>query len=200
MKGIVKLELEEVLNQDGFGKYINEKWINPIKLFKPDLDINKTDFYASWGFFHPGGGDRIEYWKNFWGDVLKMTWEERLESELSRLRVNMIVSSGKNFKITDRIPKDVPVPEIIIKIVTEVVKVKMLIEWEYNHNDYIKSTIPPLDNSIISFEIIRQNIGDDYNQIENLDIDSILDKISESGMDSLSPDEKEFLERKSKGE
>ena len=39
-------------------------------------------------------------------------------------------------------------------------------------------------------------VNKDY--VDNLDIDSILDKISNEGLDSLSEEEKDFLDKKSK--
>jgi len=77
--------------------------------------------------------------------------------------------------------------------------VKMLVEYEYNQNEEVKSSIPDVDTNIVSFEIIREAVNNDYSKSQNFDIDSILDKISQKGMDSLSDEEKDFLDKKSKG-
>jgi hypothetical protein len=125
----------------------------------------------------------------------KMMFDERLEFELKKVRVNLTMLVGKNFVLSNRMPKGT-IPDIIRKVVTEVTKVKMLVEYEFNNNEDVKKSIPEIDTSIISFEIIRDVVKDE-NKL-NLDIDDILDKISQDGLDSLSDEEKEFLDKKSK--
>jgi hypothetical protein len=107
------------------------------------------------------------------------------------------MKSGHLF-LSNRLDKGI-VPKIINDIVTEITKVKMLVEYEYNQNEEVKSSIPDVDTNIVSFEIIREAVNNDYSKSQNFDIDSILDKISQKGMDSLSDEEKDFLDKKSKG-
>jgi hypothetical protein len=57
-----------------------------------------------------------------------------------------------------------------------------------------------LNKDIVSFEMIKDYVSSDLNSTEDLDLDSILDKISSTGFDSLSDEEKEFLDKKSKEE
>jgi ferritin len=99
--------------------------------------------------------------------------------------------------MADRLPKGI-VPEIIKDIVAEITKVKMIIESEYNEDKEITNSIPELNKDIVSFDLIKDYINNDVDS-EDLDIDSILDKISSDGFDSLSDEEKEFLDKKSKG-
>lgn len=162
------------------------------------LDEEKLSFYYSYGFFLPKFDD-LEKKKEFYNDMYSkldnMLFDERLEFELSKVRVNLTMLVGKNFVLSNRMPKGT-IPKIIKEIVTEVTKVKMLVESEYHENEDVKNSIPDIDTSMVSFEIIRDVVKDENKS--NLDIDSILDKISNDGLDSLSDEEKEFLDKKSK--
>ena len=51
----------------------------------------------------------------------------------------------------------------------------------------------------MDIEIVKDVVTNDYKEDKNFDIDSILDKISQKGLDSLSNEEKDFLDNKSKG-
>lgn len=193
----IPVEKEEVL-QD----YPNVKtdWIDLAnsKFLNNELNEDKISFYYSYGFFLPKIKDldkKIDFYENMYENTSKMMFDDRLEFELSKVRVNLTMLVGKNFVLSNRMPKG-SIPEIIRKVVTEVTKVKMLVEYEYHNNDSIKKSIPEIDTSIVSFEIIRDVVKDE-NKL-NLDIDSILDKISQEGLDSLSDEEREFLDKKSK--
>lgn len=162
------------------------------------LDEEKISFYYSYGFFLPKIKDlekKIDFYENMLETTSKMMFDDRLDYELSKVRVNLTMLTGKNFVLSNRMPKG-SIPEIIREVVTEVTKVKMIVESEYHENEDIKNSIPEIDTSIISFEIIREVIKDE-NKL-NLDIDSILDKISNKGLDSLSEEEIKFLDKKSK--
>ena len=90
------------------------------------------------------------------------------------------------------------IPQVIRKIVNELTKVKMTVEAEYHENYDVKNSIPEIDTDVVSFEIIRDVVKSDYSESQNFDVDGILDKISKNGMDSLSDEEREFLDKKSK--
>jgi hypothetical protein len=91
------------------------------------------------------------------------------------------------------------VPKNVLDIVREITKVKMTIEGEMHENQEVINSIPEIDKSIVSFEIIKDVINNDYkDQKVDFDLDSILDKIGNQGIDSLSKEEKEFLDKKSK--
>jgi hypothetical protein len=106
----------------------------------------------------------------------------------------------KNFIITDRLPKG-SIPLKIKEIVSEITKVKMMVESEYTDNKDVLNSIPKLDKSIVNIEIIKEDENDVKTSIPNeneFSIDTILDKISKKGFDSLSKEEREFLDNKSK--
>lgn len=172
-------------------------WYKVIKQMKPDLDESKLDMYYSYGFFHANVENKEDYYSQVFEKYSTMLFEDRLQYELSKVRVNLTIKSG-HFFLSDRLPKGT-IPKIINDIVTEITKVKMLVEYEYNQNEEVKSSIPEIDTDIVSFEIIRDVVNSDYSKSQSFDIDSILDKISQKGMDSLSDEEKDFLDKKSKG-
>ena len=162
------------------------------------LDEEKISFYYSYGFFLPKITDldkKVDFYEKMFEKTSNMMFNDRLDHELSKVRVNLTMLIGKNFVLSNRMPKG-SIPEIIRKVVTEVTKVKMIVESEYHENEDIKNSIPEIDTSIISFEIIREVVKDEHKL--NLDIDSILDKISNNGLNSLSEEEREFLDKKSK--
>jgi hypothetical protein len=175
---------------------IYNDWYKVITQVKPDLDESKLDIYYTYGFFHPKVENKEDYYNQMFEKCSVMLFDERVQYELSKVRVNLTMKSGHLF-LSNRLDKGI-VPKIINDIVTET-KVKMLVEYEYNQNEEVKSSIPDVDTNIVSFEIIREAVNNDYSKSQNFDIDSILDKISQKGMDSLSDEEKDFLDKKSKG-
>jgi hypothetical protein len=193
----IPVEKEEVLSDY---PNVEKDWIelSNTKFLNNELDEEKMSFFYSYGFFLPKINDmekKIEFYENMYENTQKMMFDERLEFELKKVRVNLTMLVGKNFVLSNRMPKGT-IPDIIRKVVTEVTKVKMLVEYEFNNNEDVKKSIPEIDTSIISFEIIRDVVKDE-NKL-NLDIDDILDKISQDGLDSLSDEEREFLDKKSK--
>ena len=72
----------------------------------------------------------------------------------------------------------------------------MMVEGEYHKNQKVINSIPEVDRNIVQYKIIK---GDDDNDMEPMfDMDLILDKISKEGIESLSPEEKDFLDKSSK--
>lgn len=173
------------------------QWVANIKDYlKKDINEDKIEFFYTFGFFLPKVKDKEDLYLKMYEDSSKLKYEDRLKFELSKVRVSLTIKSG-NFMMADRLPKGI-VPEIIKDIVAEITKVKMIIESEYNEDKEITNSIPELNKDIVSFDLIKDYINNDVDS-EDLDIDSILDKISSDGFDSLSDEEKEFLDKKSKG-
>jgi hypothetical protein len=168
---------------------IIKKWVKKISKLslngeKPGLE--SVGVYYSYGFF-------VGKSKN-----TEMLFGERLSHEMKKVRV-FITIKHKDFMMTDKLPKR-EVPERIRKIVGEIVKAKMLVEFEYNKNQKVRESIPDIDKSIAEVEIVtsRKEI-EEYEEQASFDIDSILDKIAEKGIDSLSEEERDFLDKKSRG-
>jgi hypothetical protein len=189
----ISIKREEVISEI---PEIHDKWVKISKDIKSDLDESKLEFYYTYGFFHPKVDNKEDYYNDIYEKCSQMLFDDRLEFELSKVRVNLTLKSGNLF-LSNRLEKGF-IPKSIKNIVIEITKVKMLVEYEYNKNEKVKSSIPDVDTNIVSFEIIKEVVNNDYSKSQKFDIDSILDKISQKGMDSLSDEEKEFLDRKSK--
>lgn len=172
-------------------------WIENFNLMSfSDKKITEddVDFYCSFGYFVPKtyNNEKFEEISELTSNML---FEERLNFEFSKVRINLTAKIG-NFLISDRLPKG-SIIDSVMKVVTELTKVKMTIESEFTNNQDVKNSIPEVDKSIVDFEIIKDVVKKDYNEVD-FNVDDILDKISNKGIDSLSEDEKNFLDSKSK--
>ena len=170
--------------------------LKSLRLKDSDLDKSKIEFYYSYGFFIPKVENKMEYYQTILEKTSKMLYEERLVHEMSKVRVNLTLEID-NFIISDRMPNGV-IPELIRSIVEEVTKVKMMIESEYYKYKDVIDSIPPVDTEYLDIKIIRDVVNKDYSNDINFDVDSILDKISKKGFESLTDEEKKFLDEKSK--
>ena len=192
---VIEVTKEEVLSD--FPEI--KSWIRRLKSLRlkdGEIDKSKIEFYYSYGFFIPKVENKMEYYQEILEKTSKMHYEERLMHEISKVRVDISMELD-NFVISDRMPKGL-VPEIIRKIVEEVTKVKMMIESEYYKLKDVIDSIPPIDSDYMDIKIIRDVVNKDYSNDINFDVDSILDKISNKGFESLSEEEKKFLDEKSK--
>jgi bacterioferritin (cytochrome b1) len=126
-----------------------------------------------------------------------MLYEDRLEEEMRKVRVGLTIKSG-DFAMTDMFPKG-EIPEKVRKVVAEIVKTKMLLEYEYHKNDVVKTSIPEVDRTIADVKI--EGLFDVEEEEEKIfEVDEILEKITKHGYENLSTEEKEFLDKKSRGE
>jgi hypothetical protein len=176
-----------------------KSWIRKIKnltLKKQKIDNSKIEFFYSYGFFSRKSEKNEDYYIKLSELTSVMLYNERLDYELKKVRVELTIKID-NFSMTDRLPKGV-IPEMIYKIVSEITKVKMLVESEYHKNEDVINSIPALDRENFDIKIVRETIEEEYSDNPDLDMDIILDKISKEGIESLSTDEKEFLDKKSK--
>lgn len=195
------IDKEEVLNDLPFV----QEWIDAAStvFLRKSIDDSKLEFYYSYGYFLPKikPENKDEYYQNLYDNTVSLKFNERLAFEFSKVRVSLTMKLG-NFIVTSRLPKNIDdqgvtiLPKVISDIVTEITKVKMIVESETHENQNVKDSIPEIDTSIVSFEIIKDAVKGEYSQ--DFDIDLILDKISNQGFDSLSDEEKTFLDKKSK--
>ncbi len=186
------VDIEDVLEEYPVVSY----WLDSCEdiLGKP-IEDEHLEVYYSYGYFHPKVENKEEYHQTLYDLTSKMKFEERLQYEFSKIRINLTLKR-KHFFISNRLEKGF-IPMYIKDSVTELTKVKMIVEGEYHQNKEVIDSIPEVDTSIVSFEIIKEVIEGE-NHMQNLDIDDILEKIYTDGMDSLSDEEKEFLDKKSK--
>lgn len=172
-----------------------EQWLQTIEQFKKDLDRNKIEFFYTFGFFVTKTNNKEELYTKMHQATSDLKYPERLKYEMLKVRVNLTLRLG-NFILQDRMPKGI-IPPIIGDVVAEITKIKMIIETEERPNREISQSIPELNTDLVSFENLQEYVKD---TTEDLDLDSILDKISSEGLGSLSDLEKEFLDNKSKGQ
>jgi hypothetical protein len=178
------------------------KKMKKIKLNEGEFDKDKVEFYYSYGFFVPKSKNNDEEYLKSLNSNLKMLYPQRLALELSKVRVNISMKLD-NFIITDRLPKG-SVPSKIQEIVAEVTKVKMMVESEFSYDKDVLESIPALDNTIVDIDIVKKGestfltTGSNNTTTNDFSIDTILDKISKKGFESLSKEEREFLDNKSK--
>ena len=171
------------------------KKINKLKLGEGEFDKKEAEFYYTYGFFVGKSKNTPEALQEAAEATSKMLFEERLAHELTKIRVYITMKAGE-FMITDKLPKGT-IPEKVKKVVAEVTKVKMSIESEYYQNKEVKDSIPELDKSIVNVEVTKKSKGEDEEPVR-FDIDAILEKIGKHGYESLSEDEKTFLDKKSR--
>ena len=184
---IINTNLEEVLKEFDFV----DSWIDTIceNILHKQKDNCKISIFYNYGYFVPKGkGARPEQYD--------MLFDDRLKYEMSKVRVNVTIKIDE-LMITNRLKKGM-IPDLIKSMVTEITKYKMTIECDFHDNESIKKSIPEFDESIISVEVIKQEIGTDKIEEDYFDLDDILDKIAKGGMDSLTDKERDFLDKKSK--
>jgi hypothetical protein len=97
--------------------------------------------------------------------------------------------------MSDRLPKGT-LPDPVFNIVSELTKVKMMVESQMHDNSEVLKSIPPVDKSVIDIELFKDIATAEIKQEFNLD--DILDKINEKGINSLSDEEKRFLDDSAK--
>jgi hypothetical protein len=174
-----------------------KEWIQNMNLISFDqskVDIDDIEFHCSFGYFVPKSHNSEDKFMDIFEMTSNMPFEERFNYELSKVRVNILLK-WKKFSISDRLPKGV-IPTSVFNLVKELTKVKMTLEFESHGKEEIKKTIPEIDTSLVNVETFNEVASSEIQK--DFNIDDILDKISENGISSLSDDEKEFLDSKSK--
>lgn len=191
---IIDIELEDLIKEIP----IVGNWINSLQTHILNGDTTtKVESQCAYGFFIPKSMNNMESYQSMADRMLKMKYPERLDLELSKVRVDVSIKIG-NMIFTNRLPKG-QIPSYLHKLVSEITKVKMMVEAEIfgNQDVDVYTSIPPLDNDI-HIEVIKPALSHEYQSEVDFDIDDILDKISQGGMDSLTDEEREFLDKKSK--
>lgn len=176
-----------------------EKWFQILEVLGKEISPDKLEFYYSFGSFLPKTKNREAQYLENWNKYTQFLFDERLNWELSKVRVDLTLKMGK-FAMTDRMSKGF-IPDSILKMVTELTKIKMLFEFELNGDELIRDSIPPLNKDYFDGDLVREifklMLGESGG-VEEMDLDSLLDKISEGGMESLTEEERNFLNRRSK--
>ncbi|CAG7581637.1 MAG: hypothetical protein SLAVMIC_00941 [uncultured marine phage] len=162
----------------------------------------KSKWFYTWGsFVKKAKTDEEKVLRDLQSrEKFDMEFPARLELELSKIRVTITMEAGK-FMRADRARKHLTIPESIVKIITETTKLQVLLEQKEFNNQTVIDSVPPIDEEVIPKEQVEQFLGEshDVDEVEELDIDTILEKISAEGMASLTDQEKEFLDNQSQG-
>lgn len=181
----------------------SKKWTKSLKSLRSNregYDKKKTEYYYSCQFKVPTDQAQLKEYIESAEFAITLPYEERLNYEMSRSTVCAYVRN-KNFVIGDKI-QDNHFPTKIRSIFAEMIKVKMMVEYEVYGNEDIRSTIPSLDENKIDMSVIQNEIETLKSQIDNeeaeLNLDTILDKINTYGMGSITEKELEYLNKQSK--
>lgn len=163
------------------------------------MDLEKAKWFYTWGSFvkkAKTNADKIlkDLKTN---DKFGMMFDERLELELSKIRINVTMEAGK-FLRGDRARKMLDIPEPIKDLVTETTKIQMILEQRQHNNQNVVNSIPEINNDIIPREQLATLLGEEgieaVEEVEELNVDTILEKITKTGLDSLTDKEREFLD------
>ena len=87
------------------------------KLTGKDINVDKVEFLYSYGFFHPKVEDKEKYYTELFEKCSKMEYNQRVEFELSKVRVELTLKVGQ-FVLSNRI-KDF-LPQIISIVVNHI--------------------------------------------------------------------------------
>ena len=168
-----------------------------------DIDLEEIIWYYSWDFTFEDSEAQSEMSR------FDLKYEDRFAYELGKVKINVTMKAGQ-FKRRDRVNSSV-VPKEIISIVDEIVKMMMIEEQKFFDNEEVVKSIPPINSSMYEngdsniYQTYSESYGlesyfDDSEDEEDIDyeLDDILDKIGEHGIDSLTKGEKNFLDSQSK--
>lgn len=164
-------------------------WIDFIKqTLQKEIDIQKINFEYTFGYFILKSKNNVDEYNR----QLNLGYNDRLKEELSKIRVDIIINYEK-FNLKTRLNF---IPNSIIEIIDEVTKVKMIVESRHTGNTSLLETIPNIESIKVKFQETEELI--EQFSTKDLTIDNILDKISTDGIESLTIEEKSFLDSKGK--
>lgn len=176
---------------------ITELFINELRSSSSeykDTPIEKIVWAYRFGFFNKKGTSAPDV------KPINMVYEERLNYELSKIRVDVIMTA-KSYLRGDRVinnPENLP--EEVYNFTREFIKVKMTVEQEESEEatEVVKNSIPPLEDSMKSVGLPTDSTNAEKKQkLKSFEkeeaLDSLLDKLSDLGYDALSEEEKKKL-------
>jgi len=145
-----------------------KKWVKTIhkKVLNTKLDNSKISIYYSYGFFVTKGKSDTEIISN--DELFKLKYKKRLKIELLKVRVDVTIRVG-NFIMTNRLEKGT-IPQDIKNIVTELTKVRMMVEGEFHKNIKVINSIPKVDRNIVQYKIIKGNDENDMRARSDMDL------------------------------
>lgn len=166
--------------------------------------LAKIQWFVTWGFMVKKAKTPEEkvLAQNAYNEKLKLPYNERLEVELPRIKVDIAFKAGHYFR-SDRVLGE-ETPKYINDMAKEIVKSMIYQEQKTLNDPNVLDSIQDFIDKIQeeeSQEILREAGIDLRPKREpSFDLDLILDKINETGISSLTASELNFLEKRSKGE
>jgi hypothetical protein len=157
-----------------------------------DTKEENMEWYIIWGFFTKKAKteSEIEEQSERIAKRMEMVFSDRLNAELPKIRCSLDMKAGYYYR-TDRV-QEKEVPQFINDMAIDIVKWMIFQEQQWLNNEVVIDSIRDFYDDVMYY--IN---SDRVDESENLNMDSILDKINESGMSSLTPIELDFLEKSS---
>lgn len=157
-----------------------------------DTKEENMEWYIIWGFFTKKAKteSEIEEHSERIAKSMEMVFSDRLNAELPKIRCSLDMKAGYYYR-TDRV-QEKEVPQFINDMAIDIVKWMIFQEQQWLNNEVVIDSIRDFYDDVMYY--IN---SDRVDESENLNMDSILDKINESGMSSLTPIELDFLEKSS---
>ena len=177
-----------------------KKWVKSLfSLSENNKDKKKLTFQYTCTFGMPTDTRDLKEYMDDATYAASLHYDERIKHELSKADIRLHVSY-EGMSINGKMPKGI-IPEKVMSMICEVVKVRMLVEYEIHGDEEIKLSIPKLDETKVDINLINKELNavrEQIGEIEPLDIDTILDKITKYGMNSITQSELEFLNQQSR--
>ena len=152
------------------------------------VDEEKMIWFVSWGFFvkKPKTDEEKLNQETEFNDKMRMVYSDRIVVEIPKIRCSITLLVGNYYIKSDR-ALETGSPKFVIDMAEEIIKYTMVQEQNYfGYEDVIES--------LKEFE----NLFNIQDSEKEMSMDDILDKISATGMNSLTSQELKFLEKMSK--
>lgn len=206
---MVQLEIENDKMKEWF-PITYQTFIQELRDSK-STSANKTEdkikWIISWGVYRTKAKNEEEQiLKDLeFENKLKLTYEERCKVDLPKLRITVSMKAG--YRVVSDRSLDSEIPDFIKEMFYEVMKITMLQEQMMINDPVVLESLEEfkelLNDFIEDMEIEMEGLEDvqkSYKKQETtLSMDDILDKISATGMQSLTAKELKFLEKMSRG-
>jgi hypothetical protein len=168
---------------------------------------DKIEWMVSWGVFRTKAKTEEEQIQKDieFENKLHLPYEERCAVDLSKLRLTVTMKAGNRI-VSDR-SLDNNIPEYIEEMFYEVMKITMLQEQMIINDPTVMESLAEykhlLDEILEDMEIEMEGFDELKSAMKKqeapLSMDDILDKISATGMQSLTAKELKYLENMSRG-
>jgi hypothetical protein len=174
-----------------------------------DKAEDKIEWMVSWGVFRTKAKTEQEQIQKDieFENKLKLPYKERCKTDLPKLRITVTMKAG--YRVVSDRSLDEGIPQYIQEMFYEIMKITMLQEQMVVNDPVVLESLDEFKHLLEDFldefnmDIEMEGMEDikkAYKKEENpLSMDEILDKISATGMQSLTAKELKFLEKMSRG-